>query len=270
MIWLVQLVFDCADPDAIPRFWGRALEYRHDLAYASEDEVAAFRAAYPQFEGRGRIDDRELRRPPVYVQRVPEPKRSRNRLRLELGVAVGQKGPVVEELIALGARPGDTPGELQDVEGNELSVVEDPATAERRLRSVVFDCLDSERMLEFWSAATGFHASEGRCDPGDIELVHDGGVFSVSGRRFLHITGMEATPTRPVLFDLSPGLAFVTTERPKDRKNRIHLDLNSTDAETDRERLTALGATVLRWDTDHVLADPEGNEFCLSPSRSPD
>jgi Glyoxalase-like domain len=31
-----------------------------------------------------------------------------------------------------------------------------------------------------------------------------------------------------------------------------------------RERLVRLGATVVRWDTEHVMLDPEGNEFCLS------
>lgn len=46
-IWSVQLVFDCADPDAVARFWGRALEYRNDLPWASDEEIAAFREAYP-------------------------------------------------------------------------------------------------------------------------------------------------------------------------------------------------------------------------------
>lgn len=118
MIWQVQLVFDCEDPDAVIRFWGRALQYRHDLCYASDEEIAAFRAAYPQFEGRGRIDDRELRRPPVYIQRVPEPKSGPNRLRLEVAVPPGSSTAVREDLLALGATVhGD---QLADVEGNEF------------------------------------------------------------------------------------------------------------------------------------------------------
>ena len=68
----------------------------------------------------------------------------------------------------------------------------------------------------------------------------------------------------PAPFDLTPGLRFEPTDEPKVGKNRIHVDLNSTDVATDRSRLERLGATVLRWDSDHVLADPEGNEFCLS------
>ncbi|HET6795073.1 MAG TPA: VOC family protein [Acidimicrobiales bacterium] len=264
-VWLVQLVFDCADPDEVARFWGRALEYRNDLAHASAEEIAAFRRQHPQFEGRGRVDDRQLRRPPVYIQRVSEPKQGRERVRLEVAVPPGGRAAAVNELRSLGATGQD---ELRDVEGNEFSVVEEKGLTERRLRSVVFDALDPDRLLRFWSEATGYPPSEGRCDPPAEGPSWGDGAFLVEGRRYLHVTGMEAEPaTGGRLFDLTPGLAFLAADSPKARKNRLHLDLNSTDAESDRRRLVRLGATVLRWDTDHVMADPEGNEFCLSPSR---
>ncbi len=263
-IWLVQLVFDCADPDAVPRFWGQALEYRNRLAHASDAEVAAFRAANPQFAGRGRVDDRQLRRPPVYVQQVPEPKEGPNRLWLEVGVAPGTRQEALRDFQALGASVnGDV---LQDVEGNEFTVVERDDVAERQLTSVEFHCLDTARMLEFWSQATGYRVSGSRCDPVDDGLTFGDGAFQYRGCRYLHVTGMGAAPDSSRLFDLSPGLSFVPTDRPKARKNRLHLDLNSTDAGSDRDRLVGLGATVLRWDAEHVLADPEGNEFCLSPA----
>jgi hypothetical protein len=65
--------------------------------------------------------------------------------------------------------------------------------------------------------------------------------------------------------------------------NRIHLELNATDRdlETDLERLLTIGATTVNVGqsdvSSHVLADPNGNEFCLlrrpiepeSSSRSP-
>lgn len=109
MIWLVQLVFDCHDPDVITAFWGRFLEYDSELARQSPDEVAAFRAEHPQFDGRGRLDDRELRRMPVYLQRVPETKVGRNRVRLEVTVP-----------------PNDiAAGESADPEDNEYTVVVD-------------------------------------------------------------------------------------------------------------------------------------------------
>jgi hypothetical protein len=51
-------------------------------------------------------------------------------------------------------------------------------------------------------------------------------------------------------------------------KNRVHLDLRSTDEESEASRLEALGANRLRRSEDPddvfvVLADPEGNEFCV-------
>jgi hypothetical protein len=63
-------------------------------------------------------------------------------------------------------------------------------------------------------------------------------------------------------------LRFAQTNAPKESKNRLHLDLaGGPDWEAEVERLAALGATAadigqgnVPWD---VLADPEGNEFCV-------
>jgi Glyoxalase-like domain len=72
-----------------------------------------------------------------------------------------------------------------------------------------------------------------------------------------------------------PGLVFVLVEHEKATKNRLHLDLaphTSDDREAEIARLIELGAT--RADvgqTDDVswtvLADPDGNEFCVLSSR---
>jgi len=256
VIWLVQLVFDVADPDAITRFWGRALEYRNPLVWSSEEEVAAFRREHPQFDGRGRIDDADLRRPPVYLQRVPEPKAGRNRVRPELAAA--DPAALEARLRELGATPGDHPGAWADVEGNELTVVEAPG--EVRLRSIVVDAVDPERQQAFWQGAIG--------DLAAVERTWHGTHFEADGAGPLrHICGAGAEPG-PAPFDLTPDLRFEPTDTPKTAKNRLHVDLNSTDVEADRDRLVGLGATVLQWDTDQVLADPEGNELCLSGMRS--
>jgi hypothetical protein len=71
-----------------------------------------------------------------------------------------------------------------------------------------------------------------------------------------------------------PTLLFQPVPDPTPGKRRLHLDLNATDRDQDAElaRLLALGATRAdvgqggeeSW---HVLADPEGNEFCLLASR---
>ena len=66
----------------------------------------------------------------------------------------------------------------------------------------------------------------------------------------------------PILFQKVP--------EPKRAKNRVHLDFRSEDMAAEVERLLGLGATLHRralaratitWT---VLADPEGNEFCVS------
>ena len=67
-----------------------------------------------------------------------------------------------------------------------------------------------------------------------------------------------------------PSLLFGRIAEPKQVKDRLHLDVVATtgsDQERELQRLLALGATQIdigqgdvSW---HVLADPEGNEFCL-------
>jgi predicted enzyme related to lactoylglutathione lyase len=64
-----------------------------------------------------------------------------------------------------------------------------------------------------------------------------------------------------------PGLIFVPVPEDKQVKNRLHIDLNPDDQNAEVERLLSLGATRanvgqgdVRW---VVMADPEGNEFCV-------
>ena len=72
--------------------------------------------------------------------------------------------------------------------------------------------------------------------------------------------------------DRLPGLVFVPVRDSKVTKNRLHLDFCPDDQTAEVDRLLALGAHRMdlgqgerRW---VVLADPEGNEFCvLAPRR---
>jgi predicted enzyme related to lactoylglutathione lyase len=112
--------------------------------------------------------------------------------------------------------------------------------------NVTFDCHDARRVAEFWSAVTGYALAE-VLDPGNhywVASPRDNGW---------------------------PRLVFVTVPEPKVVKNRVHLDLLPNERDQDREvdRLVGLGATVVD-DRRHVspggwvvLADPEGNEFCV-------
>jgi hypothetical protein len=72
--------------------------------------------------------------------------------------------------------------------------------------------------------------------------------------------------------DRLPGLLFALVPEPKSSKNRLHLDFRPDDRDAEVARLLALGAT--RADVGQgeqtwiVLADPEGNEFCVLGSHA--
>ena len=74
---------------------------------------------------------------------------------------------------------------------------------------------------------------------------------------------------------MPPGLVFVPVEHAKSGKNRLHVDLaphTSDDRDAEIARLVSLGAThvdvgqgpEVTWT---VLADPDGNEFCVLSAR---
>jgi predicted enzyme related to lactoylglutathione lyase len=106
---------------------------------------------------------------------------------------------------------------------------------------VTLDCADLEAAAAFWEAVLGYtreHVIEGRY----VTLGGDG-----------------------------PVLTLQRVPEPKTGKNRLHLDVLVANIDEEVARLQALGATVLppgareefgqRW---FVLADPEGNEFCVA------
>jgi len=104
---------------------------------------------------------------------------------------------------------------------------------------VTVDCEDPKLLAEFWSRAL------------QMEVLGDFGNFVFLGRK-----------------DESPNLGLHRVPEPKSGKNRVHIDLDGEHRAAAAERLEALGATVqgehseagLSW---IVLADPEGNEFCI-------
>jgi hypothetical protein len=71
--------------------------------------------------------------------------------------------------------------------------------------------------------------------------------------------------------DRLPGLLFVRVQEDKSIKNRLHLDFRPGDRDAEVERILGLGATrvdIGQGDQSWVvLADPEGNEFCILGSR---
>jgi hypothetical protein len=73
--------------------------------------------------------------------------------------------------------------------------------------------------------------------------------------------------------DRLPGLLFVAVPERKSLKNRLHLDFRPVDQDAEVKRLIALGATYADIGQGEqswvVLADPEGNEFCVLSARQP-
>ncbi|RKS68643.1 hypothetical protein BZB76_5764 [Actinomadura pelletieri DSM 43383] len=123
-----------------------------------------------------------------------------------------------------------------------------------RLGDIVFDCSHPAATARFWAAALDGYAVA----PYDDE--------ELARLRSLGITSSEDDPT--VLVEPpegGPRLWFQLVPEAKRVKNRVHLDLLAVDPEAEIQRLAALGATVQARHPDNVvLADPEGNEFCLS------
>jgi len=71
--------------------------------------------------------------------------------------------------------------------------------------------------------------------------------------------------------DRMPGLLFARVPEAKTVKNRLHIDLRPDDRDAEVERLIGLGASRIDVGQGNeswvVLADPEGNEFCVLSSR---
>ncbi|MFI1649960.1 VOC family protein [Streptomyces avidinii] len=122
-----------------------------------------------------------------------------------------------------------------------------------RISELVLDCADPERLAAFWSEVLGY-AELGREDDGSIEIGPPDAGFGGA----------------------QPTLVLSPSSVPRSGKLRLHIDVNATDRDQDAEleRLLALGARpadVGQTGTEgwHVLADPEGNEFCLLRRRLP-
>ncbi len=136
---------------------------------------------------------------------------------------------------------------------------------------VTFDCADPDRLATFWATALGYRKQE---PPEGY----------ASWPAFLAAQGIpeDQWNSASALIDpesRGPRLYFQRVPEPKVVKNRVHLDLTiggrhipleerraRVDAEV--ERLRGAGATQLRPVEEHgeywvVMADPEGNEFCL-------
>ncbi len=112
-----------------------------------------------------------------------------------------------------------------------------------QLGNVCFDCDQPETVAAFWSDALGLAIDDGASPD---------------------FCSLSASPPGS-----GPNWFFAKVLEAKTSKNRVHVDLVAEAAATEVERLVGLGATVVasKQEWGHswtVLADIEGNEFCLS------
>ncbi|MGX7826993.1 VOC family protein [Actinokineospora sp. 24-640] len=111
------------------------------------------------------------------------------------------------------------------------------------IQNIVIDCADTYALGSFWSRVVGYPLADDD-KPGDPEAI--------------------------IVLPGGTALFFSQVPEPKAGKNRLHLCLKPDNPRDDEvERLLAIGATVVddRRTPDGrgwaVLADPEGNEFCV-------
>lgn len=110
-----------------------------------------------------------------------------------------------------------------------------------RIGNITIDCDDPLAVSSFWSAALE-------------RPVQDG-----ASEFFAAIPGESPTP----------NMFFIKVPEGKGGKNRVHLDLDADDRETEVKRLVELGASQVaekdEWGTRWtVMEDVEGNEFCVA------
>jgi hypothetical protein len=236
---LVTLCFDANDPLRLARFWAATLHW--DIYDETDEEISLVPTDGTRFLF-------------VFLP-VPEPKKGKNRIHLDLvSESPEHQSEMVDRLSALGARRVDIgQGDvswvvLADPEGNEFCVVlrGDFLATTGLIGAIVFEPADPI-VGRFWSEATGW--------PIVYDQDGDTAIRDPNGR--------------------GPFVTFgPPTGAAKTGKNRLHLDIappTDGDQAAEVERLIARGARRIdigQGDVSWVvLADPEGNEFCVLTPR---
>jgi predicted enzyme related to lactoylglutathione lyase len=235
---LVQINMKAHDDSALGGFWAKALGW----AISSEGPGVT------NLEPEGFVYPDPVA---VCIDLIvsTEPKTVKNRVHVDLATtSPAHRAELVTRLRDLGATladvgQGDVPWTvLADPEGNEFCVLDPGHHDTGPIAAVVVDCVDPRAMARFWGAATDWPVH--RVSDDDAVLRSAQGV--------------------------GPYLRFVRTPDAKTGWNRVHLDVRpypGDDLRAEAARLRTLGATTvdlgatdIPWT---VLADPEGNEFCL-------
>jgi len=174
----------------------------------------------------------------VWINTVPEPRSVKQRVHLDVRAESMEPFAGFERITKEGEFPWTT---LADPEGGEFCVFTYDEPPAKKFKSTVVDAADHVAISEWWAEVIG----------GDVS--HDDGY-----------SPLENVPGLP-----TEGFDFVPVPEPKTVKNRIHWDVQLLPGVT-LDDLVAAGATIVtpagevKWT---VMADPEGNEFCVFPSE---
>lgn len=176
----------------------------------------------------------------VWINRVPEPRTVKQRVHLD--VRAESLEPFVSRFEQL-SKPGDFAWTtFADPEGGEFCVFTYDEPPAQKFKSLVIDCADHLAISDWWAGVIGG------------KVTHDDHGYSY----LEEIPGLS-----------TEGFDFVPVPEPKTVKNRIHWDVRLL-AGSSVDDLVAAGATILTpagersWT---VMADPEGNEFCVFPAE---
>jgi len=241
---LVQVNVKARDDAALGRFWAQVLGWGVSSEGPGVTNVEPADLVLPDPAALG-----------VDVVTVPDPETVKYRVHVDLATTSAEhQAQLVARLIELGATPadvgqGDVPWTvLADPEGNVFCVLE-PREIYRDtgpIAAVVVDCADPRATARFWDEALDW-------------TVHE-------------VTDEHARLRSSA--GAGPYLEFLRVPAERTWWSRVHLDVapySGDDQEAEVERLRALGATDVDlgqgdvpW---KVLADPEGNEFCVLTAR---
>ena len=126
-----------------------------------------------------------------------------------------------------------------------------------KFTELAIDCADPNGLARFWCSVLDYEVQD-----------EDDGVVTI---------GSPLVPEgKNHLGPVPPTLTFAYVPEGKTVKNRLHLDVNPTDREQDEEVRRLLGLGARHADVGQgpdvswvVMADPEGNEFCVLAGRRP-
>jgi hypothetical protein len=175
----------------------------------------------------------------VWINLVPEPRTVKQRVHLDVRAESLEPFAGLEQLTGTGEFSWTT---FADPEGGEFCVFTYDEPPAKRLKDIVVDAADHRAISQWWADVIGG------------TLGHTDG--------YSHLDDIPGSPLE--------SIDFVPVPEPKTVKNRVHWDV-TLNAGVTVDDLVSHDATVLapadgdrRWT---VMADPEGNEFCVFPTR---